>query len=192
LLLTLGFCPSSPKLKAICQAEADSAPCAAPSVRRGGGNEPQGCGESQRWHRDVPSLTVTEASRLARDQAAVGITLGQGLPRGQIGVWTGLIIPAPIWREGRDSPSGLRSHGWRSEAFSPLARRRPPQVDRSPASARRNRISVWPLYRPIGNLPLLTRNGHHSSRTLTLGQAEAKADQPKDRLFRRLMLCKET
>ena len=82
-------------------------------------NEPQGCGESQRWHRDVPSLTVTEASRLARDQAAVGITLGQGLPRGQIGVWTGLIIPAPIWREGMDSPSGMRSHGGRSRGFGP-------------------------------------------------------------------------
>ena len=39
-----------------------------------------------------------------------------GSSRGQIGVWTGLIIPAPIWREGKDSPSGLRSHGWRSAA----------------------------------------------------------------------------
>ena len=32
-----------------------------------------------------------------------------GIPprsRGQIGIWTGLIIPAPIWREGMDSPSG--------------------------------------------------------------------------------------
>jgi len=28
----------------------------------------------------------------------------------------------------------------KGEAFSPLARRRPPQVDRSPMSARRNRI----------------------------------------------------
>ena len=27
-------------------------------------------------------------------------------PGGPIGVWTGLIIPAPIWREGMDSPSG--------------------------------------------------------------------------------------
>ena len=35
----------------------------------------------------------------------------------------------------------------KGEAFSPLARRRSPQVDRSPASARRNRISVWPPHR---------------------------------------------
>ncbi len=32
----------------------------------------------------------------------------------------------------------------KGEAFSPLARRRPPQVDRSPASARRNRIKLNP------------------------------------------------
>ncbi len=46
-------------------------------------------------------------------------TPSRRIVKGQIGVWTGLIIPAPIWREGRDSPSGLRSHGWRSEAFPP-------------------------------------------------------------------------
>jgi len=44
-----------------------------------------------------------------------GHTPAAGLLRAKSG--TGLIIPAPIWREGRDSPSGLRSHGWRSEAF---------------------------------------------------------------------------
>jgi hypothetical protein len=74
---------------------------------------------------------------------AVGTRSGPGLSRGQIGVWTGLIIPAPIWREGRDSPSGLRSHGWRSDAFSPLTRRRPPQVGKTPLPTRRNRISAF-------------------------------------------------
>jgi hypothetical protein len=71
-----------------------------------------------------------------------GIRSGPGLPRGQIGVWTGLIIPAPIWREGRDSPSGLRSHGWRSEAFSPLARPRQRQVGKSPQPMGRNRTRI--------------------------------------------------
>ena len=73
--------PSSHKPEAVCRAEADSAPCAAPSGRRDGVNEPQGCGESQCWHRDVPSLTVTEGSWSARDQAAVGHTPAAGLLR---------------------------------------------------------------------------------------------------------------
>ncbi len=77
----------------------------------------------------------------------VGMNPGPGLPRGQIGVWTGLIIPAPIWREGRDSPSGLRSHGWRSEAFSPLTCPRQRSVGKSPPPTGRNRIKQSPDWR---------------------------------------------
>ena len=54
------------------------------------------------------------------DFPAAGLNPAAGLLRGQIGVWTGLIIPAPIWREGMDSPSGMRSHGGRSRGLAPL------------------------------------------------------------------------
>ena len=50
---------------------------------------------------------------------AAGTQPSRRIVKGQIGVWTGLIIPAPIWREGKDSLSGMRSHGWRSRGFGP-------------------------------------------------------------------------
>ena len=64
-------------------------------MRLAAGNEPQGCGESQRWHRDVPSLMVTEASRSARDQAAAGI--GPGVK----GAWPYAPLPPPSARGGQ-------------------------------------------------------------------------------------------
>jgi len=64
-------------------------PSAAPSVRLAAGNEPHGCGESQRWHRDVPSRMITEASRSARDQAAAGIRPGVK------GAWPYAPLPPP-------------------------------------------------------------------------------------------------
>jgi hypothetical protein len=39
---------------------------------------------------------------------AAGLDKAQGLPKGQIGGWTGLMISAPICREGRDCPNGWR------------------------------------------------------------------------------------
>jgi hypothetical protein len=105
----------SPKSAAVCRAEwrVERSRCTVRMTVRGSVTPGMACGS--RPVKGNPQLGAFPA---------VGIRQGPGLPRGQIGVWTGLIIPAPIWREGRDSPSGLRSHGWRSEAFSPLARPR--------------------------------------------------------------------
>jgi hypothetical protein len=47
-------------------------------------------------------------------------------PGGQIGVWTGLIIPAPIWREGRDSPSGCEIMDDVTKGAGPYAPLPPP------------------------------------------------------------------
>ena len=57
---------------------------------------------------------------------AVGINPAAGLLRGQIGVWTGLIIPAPIWREGMDSPSGCEIMDDVTKGARPYASLPPP------------------------------------------------------------------
>ncbi len=58
-------------------------------MTRAAGKEPHGCGESQRWPRDVPSLMVREASRSARDPAAAGIRPGVK------GAWPYAPLPPP-------------------------------------------------------------------------------------------------
>ena len=117
------------KVSAVCRAgrRVKRSRCAVRMTAKGSARPGMAC-------RDRPAKIGPQSGAFP----AVGIPPRSG---GQIGVWTGLIIPAPIWREGRDSPIGLRSHGWRSEAFSPLARRRSPQVNRSPMPARRNRLN---------------------------------------------------
>ena len=94
------------------------APCAGPSGGEDEAGKPSGGrrkGDPRHGRRVAPgrcrSLQSEELSR------QFGKAVGSS--RGQIGVWTGLIIPAPIWREGKDSLSGMRSHGWRSRGFGP-------------------------------------------------------------------------
>ena len=58
---------------------------------------------------------------------AVGIPPRSG---GQIGVWTGLIIPAPIWREGMDSPSGCEIMDDVTKGARPYAPLPPPPSGR--------------------------------------------------------------
>jgi hypothetical protein len=63
------------------------------------------------------------------------------------GVW----LPAGERRPGaRGFPGSRHTLGpgiVKGEAFSPLTRRRPPQVGKTPLPTRRNRISAWPIYR---------------------------------------------
>jgi hypothetical protein len=65
------------------------------------------------------------------------------------GVW----LPAGGRRPGaRGFPGSRHTLGpgiVKGEAFSPLTRRRPPQVGKTPLPTRRNRISALPLYRQI-------------------------------------------
>ena len=49
---------------------------------------------------------------------------------GQIGIWTGLIIPAPIWREGMDSPSGCEIMDDVTKGARPYAPLPPPPSGR--------------------------------------------------------------
>ena len=65
------------------------------------------------------------------------------------GVW----LPAGGRRPGaRGFPGSRHTLGpgiVKGEAFSPLTRRRSPQVGKTPLPTRRNRISAWPIYRQI-------------------------------------------
>ena len=65
------------------------------------------------------------------------------------GVW----LPAGGRRpEARGFPGSRHTLGpgiVKGEAFSPLTRRRSPQVGKTPLPTRRNRISAWPIYRQI-------------------------------------------
>ena len=89
-----GFMNGSQKSEAVCRAgrRGERNRCAVRRTARGSAAPGMAC-------RDRP----VESSPQLGAFPAVGIPPRSG---GQIGIWTGLIIPAPIWREGMDSPSG--------------------------------------------------------------------------------------
>ena len=75
-------------------------------------------GEAREDEAGVDDVPQARRGRRGKPQAQ---TVGECRVRqgGQIEVWTGLSIPVSIWREGRESPSGMRSQGRRSRHQPP-------------------------------------------------------------------------
>ena len=113
-----GFMNGSQKSEAVCRAgrRVERNRCAVRKTARGSAAPGMSC-------RDRP----VESSPQPGAFPAVGIPPRS---RGQIGIWTGLIIPAPIWREGMDSPSGCEIMDDVTKGARPYAPLPPPPSER--------------------------------------------------------------
>ena len=127
-----GFMNGSQKSEAVCRAgrRVERNRCAVRKTARGSAAPGMAC-------RDRP----VESSPQLGAFPTVGIPPRSG---GQVGIWTGLIIPAPIWREGMDSPSGCEIMDDVTKGARPYAPLPPP-----PSGRLANRPSRPRAERPI-------------------------------------------